>query len=176
MVSCYRCGAPNANYRRTTYIGTSRNRWLSRHSYGLGSRTYYGVRSVCENCARTIDRWNRIKLIFWIVAIAAVIFFLWNRPLSSSKKGSTSQKLGAYQYQGETAIVLSSKGINLRARPSSSAELLLTIPHNEVVGIVDKNGDVETINGKTANWYKVNYRGTTGWVWSNYLKTKEASH
>jgi uncharacterized protein YgiM (DUF1202 family) len=38
------------------------------------------------------------------------------------------------------------------------------------VGIIDKNGDSETISEQTANWYKVDYKGTTGWLWSGYLQ------
>jgi len=171
MATCYRCGAPNANYRRTTYTGYSTGSWWSKRSYGAGSRTYYGLRSVCEDCAKSIDRWNRIKFIFWTVVIASAIFsiihFFNRRPSSTTAHGSMQ-----YHYNGQTARIIPAKGLNLRDQPSSSGRVLLTVPYNEMVGIIDKNGNSETISGRTANWYKVDYKGTTGWLWSGYLETK----
>ncbi|SHG95624.1 SH3 domain-containing protein [Chryseolinea serpens] len=166
MVSCYRCGAPNANYRRTIYTGFSTGGWWGKRSYG--SRTYYGLRPVCRDCAKSIDRWNIIKLIFWVVVIVSAIFYFLNRRSNSSKVDSSSQ----YHYSGETARITSATGLRLRDQPSSSGTVLLTVPYDETVGIIDKNGNIETISGREANWYKVDYKGTTGWLWSGYLETK----
>jgi len=167
MATCYRCGAPNANYRRTTNTGFSTGNWLSNRSYGSSSRTYYGVRSVCQECAKAIDRWNTIKLIFWIAVIAILIFYFYNHTSPSS-----SRETSTYQYSGETARVIATKGLNLRDQPSSSGTVLLTVPYNETVGIIDKNSNSETISGKTGAWYKVDYEGTTGWLWSGYLEVQ----
>jgi uncharacterized protein YgiM (DUF1202 family) len=172
MATCYRCGAPNANYRRTTYTGFSTGSWWSNRSYGSGSRTYYGVRSVCQDCARRIDTWNTIKFIFWIVVIITAFFYFSNHSLKPSKRDSLQRATSPYHYSGQTARIISPKGLNLRDQPTSNGTVLLTIPYNEVVGIIDKNGDSETISGQTANWYKVDYRGTAGWLWSGYLQTE----
>lgn len=171
MVNCYRCGGPNANYRRTTFTGASKTSWTSRRSYGTGSRTYYGVRSVCEDCAREIDRQNSRKNIFWIAAaiilgVAVIIYFA---NYSSKSRGSETIT-STYHYTGQTARVIASKGVNLRDLPNSIGTILLTIPKDEIVGILDKDFESETIFGQTADWYKVDYRGTTGWVWSGYLE------
>jgi hypothetical protein len=169
MASCYRCGAPNANYRRTTSTGYSKSSWWGSRSYGSGSRTYYGVRSFCQECAESIDRWNTIKRVFLLVAIAIALFMYFN-PFSPLSKGNTpSQKAASYQDSGATARIAATKGLNLRDQPNSSATVLLTIPHNDIVGIIDKNGNSESIAGRTANWYKVDYQGTTGWLWSGYI-------
>ncbi|MBT1685128.1 SH3 domain-containing protein [Dawidia soli] len=170
MATCYRCGVPNANYRRTTYTGYSSGTWWSKRSYGAGSRTYYGVRSVCQDCARTIDRGNTIRFIFKIAIGAIIAIFFFNHFSSSSRRDSSSKKAASYQYSGQTAKVASTKGLNLRDQPGSSGTVLLTVPYNETVGVIDKNGDSETIAGKTANWYKVDYKGTIGWLWSGYLQ------
>lgn len=160
MATCYKCGAPHANYRRTTYTGFSTGSWWSKSSYGSGSRTYHGVRSVCEDCARSIDRWSRVKTIFWIAVIALAVFYFFIRPsLGTSLFHSTA-----------TARIISTKGLKLRERPSSDATVLLTVPNNERVIIIDKDGISETVSGKTANWYKVDYNGTTGWLWSGHLE------
>jgi hypothetical protein len=164
MATCYRCGAPDANYRRTTYTGFSTGSWSSKRSYGSGTRTYYGVRSVCQDCARSIDNWNRIKLVFWTIVFGGVIFYFSSQPKNSQSSRS------AFEYSGQTAKIIAAKGLNLRDRPSSSGGVVLTIGYNETVGILDENGLSETINGKTANWYKVDYKGTTGWLWSGYLR------
>lgn len=161
MATCYKCGAPYANYRRTTYTGFSTGSWWSKSSYGSGSRTYYGVRSVCEDCAKSIDRWSRIKTISWIAVIALAIFYFFTR---------SSQGTSVFNSKSATARIISTKGLNLRNRPNSTATVLLTVPHNERVLILDMDGISETVSGKTANWYKVDYNGTIGWVWSGYLK------
>lgn len=166
MASCYRCGAPNANYRRTTNTGYSRSSWWGSRSYGSGSRTYYGVRSVCQECAESIDRWNTIKGVFLLVVIAIALFMYFN-PFSPSSK--PTQKVAGYQYSGSIARIAATKGLNLRDQPNSSATVLLTIPYNGIVGIIDKNGNSESIGGQTANWYKVDYQGTIGWLWSGYI-------
>ena len=164
MATCYRCGARNANYRRTTYTGFSSGSWWSKRSYGSGTRTYYGLRSVCENCARSIDQWNRIKLIFWVSVIVIAMVFFWNffrGPFSAANSSLRPE---------QTARVISAKGLNLREQPNSSATILLTIPNSEVVRVIDKNGVNETRSGHTANWYKVDYKGTIGWLWSGHLQ------
>lgn len=166
MATCYRCGAPNATYRRTTYTGFSTGSWWSKRSYGSSSRTYHGVRSVCQDCAKTIDTWNRIKLIFWIVVIVGAIFYFLNR------SSNLSTRFGTYLHRGTTVRVISTKGLNLRDKPNSMGTVLVTVPYNELVDLIDKNGDSETIDGQTANWYKVDYKGTTGWLWSGYLEAQ----
>jgi uncharacterized protein YgiM (DUF1202 family) len=116
---------------------------------------------VCEDCAKGIDRWNRIKIIFWIAVIALAVFYFSTR----SSEGTL-----VYKSTTKTARIISAKGLNLRDQPNSSAAVLLTVPHNEIVVIVNKNGISETIAGQTANWYKVDYNGTTGWLWSGYVR------
>lgn len=172
MATCYKCGAANANYRRTTYTGSSTTNWWSKRSFGSGSRTYYGLRSVCEDCAKAIDRWNTIKLILRIAAIATVIYFVSNHFFNPSRGDGSTQSNSSYYYSGETARVVATKGLNPRDVPNSGGTVLITVPYNETIGIIDKNGDSETISGQTANWYKVDYKGTVGWLWSGYLQVK----
>lgn len=170
MATCFRCGAPNADYRRNTFTGSSTSSWWSKRSYGSGSRTYYGIRSVCHNCAKSIDTWNRAKLIFWVIVIAIVILVYSTRSTTSPKRNASSQLASSYHSNGETARIISTKGLNLRDTPNSNGTILLTIPYNETVIIVDKNGNSETISGQKANWVKVDYNGTIGWLWSGFIE------
>jgi Bacterial SH3 domain len=174
MANCYRCGAPNANYRRNTFTGESKTSWTSKSSYGSGSRTYYGMRSVCEDCANEIDHQGRMRVIRFVITVAiilgiAAIIFSEN---SSSENRGNKKIPSTYKYTGETARVTAANGVNLRDLPNSIGTILLTIPKDDIVGILDKDFDSETISGQTADWYKVDYRGTTGWVWSGYLEER----
>ena len=162
MATCYRCGASNANYRRTTNTGFSNGNWSSKNSYGSSSRTYYGTRSVCADCAKIIDTWNIIKIVLAVIII--IVFF------TRSSNNSTNKTL--YETTQKSAVVTSTIGLNLRAEPNSSAKVINTIPYKSRVNIVDKSEISETIQGRKANWCKVQYNGTTGWLWSGYLKTQ----
>jgi uncharacterized protein YgiM (DUF1202 family) len=168
MANCYRCGAPGANYRRNTFTGSSTSSWSSRRSFGSGSRTYYGVRSVCHGCAKSIDTWNRIKLVFWIIVIGLVILAYSNRSKNFSKNNMPSNI--STNYKGETAKVISPNGLNLRDSPNSNGNIIQAIPYNETVRIIEKNGNLETISGQSSNWFNVEYNGTAGWIWSGYLQ------
>lgn len=162
MATCYKCGASNANYRRTTSTGYSSGNWFSKNSYGSSSRTYYGTRSVCKECAESIDTWNTIKIVLVVIVVIALMF----RSSSNSTtetNNDTSQK---------SAVVISTVGLNLRDEPNSNAKVISTVPYNTTVNIIDISGRSETIQRRTANWYKVDYNGTTGWLWSGYLRTE----
>lgn len=170
MANCYRCGAPNAIYRRTTYSGYSVGNWWSKRSYGYSSRRYYGVHSVCQECAKAIDNWNRIKLFIFILIVAiCVIVYLGNHPNTLNQK-RLSTDTSTYSYKGETALVISANGLNLRAKPDTDASLLLSIPYNDLVGVVDKTGKQDTIDGRIGRWYFVDFKGVKGWAWSKYLQ------
>jgi hypothetical protein len=97
----------------------------------------------------------------------AVVIAAMNR--SASRHNNVSSE---YKYNGETARIISKRGLNLRDLPNSNGLTLLSLPYNETVGIIDKNGNSETISGQTANWYKVDYKGKIGWLWSGYLKSQ----
>ncbi len=168
MATCYVCGASDAHNRRETYTGYSSGNWFSKRSSGHSSRTYYGVRTVCDNCAKQIDDWNTFK----VVAIIAVVVILivigsFSKPQSSSSYQPTTSSNNSNTI---TARIIAKDGLHLRNQPNSNGMVLLIVPYNETVSILDENGNNETISGQTANWYKVNYNGTEGWLWSGYLQ------
>jgi hypothetical protein len=68
MASCYHCGRNGASYRRKVQTGQSQTSWTSKKSYGSSSRTYYGLRTVCEDCAISIDTTNAV--------LATIVLFL----------------------------------------------------------------------------------------------------
>lgn len=104
----------------------------------------------------TIKKWRRIANLFWILNLCTVLFvFLGSKYIKSSHiKGR----------------IISPNGLYLRAEPSSTSEDLLTIPYNETISILDTIGPNETFNGKSSNWYSVEYQNTKGWVWGGYIE------
>ena len=60
-------------------------------------------------------------------------------------------------------------GLNMRRQASGRSALILRIPNDEVVLIIDENGPKETIGGVESKWFKVLYNNTEGWVWGGYI-------
>ncbi|UII26118.1 hypothetical protein LVD15_22875 [Fulvivirga maritima] len=78
MANCYQCGNSGANYRRTVNTGYSVGGWYGRRSGGASSRAYYGLRTVCEECAAHEDLKSvkrRVRLYF-IIAFIQLFFLL----------------------------------------------------------------------------------------------------
>lgn len=59
QVDCYCCGCTIANgqprFRRKVQSGQSVGNYLSRRSFGVSTRTYFGLRTLCIECARQHD-------------------------------------------------------------------------------------------------------------------------
>jgi len=66
-------------------------------------------------------------------------------------------------------FVSSKSGLVLRQKPSVSSEKILVIPYMSSVTVKDINGPKEVISNIEANWYKIDYQGITGWVFSGFL-------
>lgn len=77
MASCYRCGAKGSDFRRTVKTGFSVGNWVSKRSYGTSTRSHFGVRTVCEHCAISIDKSDlRTTIFFQLVGIGILLYFL----------------------------------------------------------------------------------------------------
>lgn len=79
MASCYKCGVSGASNRRTVSTGFSIGNWVSKRSYGASTRSYFGLRTVCDDCAASIDKWSNIK---WALIFATVGIILLMKILS----------------------------------------------------------------------------------------------
>lgn len=55
--------------------------------------------------------------------------------------------------------ITASGGLNLRETPSTTAKVLTTIPERATVTIIEEGGD----------WIKTDYRGTSGWLYAEYV-------
>jgi len=82
MANCYVCGVylppHEPHYRREVPTGRSVGGWVSRRSYGAGSRAYYGLRTLCATCAAAKDAHDRAvgRAVGIIVLIVVVIVAL----------------------------------------------------------------------------------------------------
>lgn len=78
MANCYNCGNSGATYRREVYTGSSTGNWVSNRSYGSSSRSYSGLRSLCERCAANHDKskQKRLTIFFGIIGLVLMYFIL----------------------------------------------------------------------------------------------------
>lgn len=82
MPNCSNCGSYISSYgvyKRQIYVGSSnRVNYGKRSSYS--NAKHYRIRSVCKKCAEYIDKQNvrrrRVSMIFWILVIAAILYYL----------------------------------------------------------------------------------------------------
>ena len=95
------------------------------------------------------------------------------KDISDEKQSTSSTSTTAQTVTASTTTTTSTKKtaktkikLKLRKKASTSGKVLKTIPKGKKVTIVKKNAAKK--NGYT--WYKVTYRGKTGYVASKYLK------
>lgn len=72
----------------------------------------------------------------------------------------------------EKGVVINGQGANLRIEPNVNATVLALVPINDSVQIVSKEGPTDLINNIAGKWYKVKYKTSEGWVWSELIKTE----
>ncbi len=73
----------------------------------------------------------------------------------------------AVSASAQTAVVRTEKGkLNLRSRPDADAVVLAYVPNGSVVTLVEAAED---------GWYRVAYRGKTGYVISDYLALEDGA-
>lgn len=71
---------------------------------------------------------------------------------------------------GKEALHVTASELILRAQPSTNASEVSRIKQNEVVHVLEKLEETESIGEQTAPWFKVKTAtGKTGWVFSGYL-------
>ena len=84
MANCSNCGKymqPKENvYKRQVYSGKSRSVYYGRR-INFGTRSYYSVKSVCEDCAKKIDEQNASSsqsylIVVFVIAILILLYVL----------------------------------------------------------------------------------------------------
>ncbi len=69
------------------------------------------------------------------------------------------------------AIVTAQSGLKMRSQPNTDGNVVVLLPVKSIVSI-DEKGKEETIGGKKSNWYKITWKGKTGWVFGGFLDIK----
>ena len=59
--------------------------------------------------------------------------------------------------------------LNMRSEPSLSGKVIFKIPNESGVAVIEYDTEEKYIDGAKGRWCKVNYAGSIGWVWGNYL-------
>lgn len=77
--------------------------------------------------------------------------------------------------KSELAIVGNTDGMMLREKPSAKEAKVGYAPYNSSVKILGKDGPEETIYGVKARWYKVEYDGKKGWMFSGFLRLQDST-
>ncbi len=66
-------------------------------------------------------------------------------------------------------VIIDSETLNMRDKPSLSSSIVLRIPANAEVKIMFYDTETYYLNGNAGRWCKINYAGTEGWVWGNFI-------
>ncbi len=69
----------------------------------------------------------------------------------------------------QEAKVEAAAGLTMREQPGVSSKSVVIIPDGSTVKILNRENSEETIGGKTAAWYQVEWRGYKGWVFGGFL-------
>ncbi|AFM13977.1 SH3 domain-containing protein [Turneriella parva] len=70
---------------------------------------------------------------------------------------------------GQEYMVLPDSGLNLRSSADKTSERLTNVPTGSIVQLIQRHHQLETIDGITDNWCKINANGREGWVFCGYL-------
>lgn len=71
---------------------------------------------------------------------------------------------------GRGMVIIDSRTLNMRNKPSLSSEILLKIPANSEVEILYYDTKTYYLEGLPGKWCRIKYADTEGWVWGNYIK------
>ena len=81
----------------------------------------------------------------------------WYKTTYQSKTGWVSANY--LTVTSKKGIISASAGLNLRETPSSTGNMLITIPKDTIVELIEQQGQ----------WYKTTYQSKTGWISADYV-------
>jgi hypothetical protein len=145
MAHCYRCGAympPEApHYRREVHIGTSIGSFFYGRRIGMSGFNRSGVRTVCADCAKDVDRSNTIGCLVPLVlaAVAAVV-------ICTSQTHQRPATAASVLPKGMvTEVVVTVPSARIRRSPNTDADV--------VSGA--SQGDTLIVLGVYDSWFRV---------------------
>jgi hypothetical protein len=69
--------------------------------------------------------------------------------------------------------IVKPKGQLLRSKPGNNSPILASLPMNLIGEILEKSTELETISNKKGYWFRTDYKGKMGWIFSSYTVTSE---
>lgn len=64
----------------------------------------------------------------------------------------------------------------LRVAPGRKSNFIRAIPYGATVEVIDRFGPDDIARGIEGKWYKVAYRGKTGWAFGGFLREPDQRH
>lgn len=74
MASCYKCGQLDSYHRREVQTGRASSTYSGRYT-STRNTTYYGIRSLCEDCAYSFDRGKARRFVFLQLLILGMLAY-----------------------------------------------------------------------------------------------------
>jgi len=68
-----------------------------------------------------------------------------------------------------TKYVTAPSGLRLRENPDINSKVILTIPCNEKIEIIEEKNGIVTFEKVTGKWTKIKYQKNIGWVFGGFL-------
>ena len=109
---------------------------------------------------QSLKRLRRHRTIMTLVIIILVgLFFIPNHLSDFNFKNNLKFK------------VIAKSGLKIRMKPNLNSDVLIKVPFNETLKIINRDEKPDTINGENGIWYKVKYKNYIGYAWSKFIAT-----
>ncbi|MBL8021174.1 MAG: SH3 domain-containing protein [Leptospirales bacterium] len=77
--------------------------------------------------------------------------------------------ISAEESKTDRQYVMAAGGLNMRNEPNVGAQVVLLIPENAEVTVLERTGEEVEIGGKRGKWTKVSFGSQRGWVFGGFL-------
>lgn len=155
MPNCYKCGVyipPNGGYKRRVKTGDSFGMSFGRRIVP-SIRTYFGPRTLCVDCARQHDKFEKIKNFFWIILIGGFVIYLITPSCKSglnSKTNFSSSSNAINSPSGHTSNINDIRN-DFRAIPNANNNTSETIIEQKLIDIEILSGVLMRVSSPELN-------------------------
>ncbi|PKL19125.1 MAG: hypothetical protein CVV49_02270 [Spirochaetae bacterium HGW-Spirochaetae-5] len=161
------------------YIGQVDGKWITAQWVNSGftaedqrvqeAKLYEESVAILKNSASKADQKKQAEANLKDLSTSNGIFAEMALAVLGQISGGAENSTGTDDAGLGKATVQTAAGLTLRDQPSTSGKAILVIPDGNTVKIIENGTTEETIAGKTAIWYKVEWNGNRGWVFGGFL-------
>ena len=72
----------------------------------------------------------------------------------------------------EPVYVDAKSGLRMRTTPDLNSRIVVTIPNQSAVDVIEEKGEQVSVAGRNGKWTKISYNGKEGWVFGGFLVQK----